>query len=253
MSRKRTGAAAGPPADLPPSDIPGQAHRSAAYRPGPPLLPVGQLGMAADDHRRHELERIDLLATLYAMETHLSNVLRLRREHILVAPCEDDASVMGVVPCAAMVTGLLTSAEIGAVSSVVQRRLAERHKQEVVQQMRRVFARGVHATPGAAVRTPRMPHGASTTQLKAHTHALYGVSMAAVVEACATPRRSVRRKGQRKPPTRPAKRKPKGTAARPAVRRKHGAGSPADPLAGPRVITSASLQAESALNHLHAE
>jgi len=233
-----------------PMIIPGPDYVSSAYLPGPPLLPVGQMGLAPDDERRRDMENDDMATTLAVVASQtLHHVESTRRGYTLV-PCADDPTVVGVIPYVGLIQGFLRPSERRSI--ITTARVSYKQHAEAataLHKQNKVYRSPPKACADSSVRTPRLPIGASTDRLETLVVPVCGVALGPGVQDADAEResarvrrakrleRSKREKAQKKTTGGAKKKKPR------APTRKKQRTTAAGENRAPRIITGADLAA----------
>ena len=225
--------------------IPGTDYVSSVYLPGPPLLPVGQLGLSKDDTRRLDMEKDDLCTTFAVVLSECSRHIEATRRGFSLAACDDNPTVIGVIPSVHMIPGFL---ETGQRRVIVRGALlnhkarsdtsATRHKQE------KMYRSPPKTCGDAAVATPRTPIGASTSRLETMVSPVCGMALAPGVQDADAEEKNARlRLKKRLARTKPGPKKKKATGS---VARKRAKTGDNKPPRQPKIITSTTLAASKA-------
>lgn len=232
-----------------PDVVPGTDYVSSVYLHGPPLLPVGQMGLAKNDVRRLDMEKDDLCTTFAVVTSECSLHTESTRRGFTLVACEDDPSVVGVVPYVSMIPGLIGAPQRQKIVRDAlwnHRRRADantaRHKQE------KMYRSLPKACGDAAVATPRTPIGASTSRLETMVSPVCGMALAPGVQDADAEEKNARlrlkkRLARTKPGPKKKKKKKKATGS---VARKRAKTGDNNPPRQPKIITSTTLAASKA-------
>lgn len=212
--------------------IPGPDYKSEVLAEGPPLPPLGQLGLDFDDFRRESFVGTIESMALAMVAAHLEPGLVARAAGLTTFCAEDDPSVsVSVDP--ALVPAMLSEDQQNWTTTYLRSRAIRDMKGFTdAKRQEKTYARAPDPAPLVTIRTPRLPHHATTARLATFVSPVHGINIRSGLEEAANAKETTRRRREAHRNRTP------GRKSNAPVKKRLRVTKPKLPR-GPRVITSA--------------